>query len=150
MTATATTHTITIEPDGAGSRYHCHDCRRGFDAMATPTAVAYAKEHLLLTHRVVYTRPQGEFGDARRIIADHLSTPGNAANVTKELDAHGLLAGGFPPRYTSAADEVAAIVRWRSLKTPAGCYADDDFEKAARDLAGALDAAGLLAAPYVP
>lgn len=141
---TATTHQITIESDGLDHRCHCHECRRGWSDPARQASVSHAKEHLLLTHRTTWHRPDGVFAQAVAVVKDRLAIPEHAKRLVQELDACGLLAGGFPPRHGSAADVVAAIVRWRSPKAPDGCYTDADYEQAARDLAEALDAEGLL------
>ncbi len=148
MTAT-TTHRITIDPDGLGARWNCHDCRRtGGYELGTGGAVWTAKEHLWMAHRIRHRTDPAEIELAARIVADGLLIPAKAGEVVAELDRIGLLVGGFPPGDMTPVDKVVSIARWRNPKTPDGCYTSADYERAARDLAEALDAAGLLVKPH--
>ncbi len=146
---TTTIHRITIDRDGLGARWNCHDCRRtGGYEVGTASAVWTAKEHLSMTHQVRHHTDPNEVELATLITAEGLLTPSKAGEVVAELDRLGLLIGGFPPGDMAPVDKVVSIVRWRSPKTPAGCYTAADYERAARDLAEALDAAGLLVKPH--
>jgi hypothetical protein len=145
---TTTTHRIAIDRDGLGARWNCHDCRRrGGYELGTAGAVWTAKEHLWMTHRIRHRTDPAEIELATLITAEGLLTPSKAGEVVAELDRIGLLVGGFPPGDTTPVDKFISVVRWRSPKTPDGCYTTADYERAARALAEALDAAGLLVKP---
>ncbi len=146
---TTTTHRITIDSDGLGARWNCRDCRRtgGYDLTRQMSAY-HAEDHLRLAHRQTARISQDDVDAAAAVIAERLFIPSEAGRVAKELAGHRLLVGGFPPGDKTPVELITSIVTWRSPKTPAGCYTAADYERAARDLAEALDAAGLLVKPH--
>ncbi|GAA2623645.1 hypothetical protein GCM10010399_63630 [Dactylosporangium fulvum] len=148
----ATPPVITVRPDGLGYRYCRHFPRVGpHDSdyeLTREGAVWRARQHLRAVYGINATTSPDVIARATEIVAPRLSFPSEAARLVAELDLKGLLAGGFPREDTTAAADVAAVVRWRQVATPPGCYTAADYERAAADLAAELDAAGLLVAPF--